>query len=144
MGSTTVRGALGAWWAGVRRRLGGWRSVTRFDPAMLVLLAAVGIVAFAAHTAYREHLRARWSSVYHDRNSHYQVGLNVACELRNGHILRAVLDLDAGSMVWPALHPVFLATVLTVAGPSPVVAVLPSLLGWCGATVLGFLLVRRL
>jgi hypothetical protein len=144
MGSTTVRGAAGGLWVSLRRKLAGWRTTVRTDAALLLLLAAVAVVAFLAHAAYRENLRARWSSVYHDRNSHYQAGLNVACELRNGNVVRAALDLDAGSIVWPPLHPVCLATLLTIAGPSPSVAVIPSLLGWCGATVFAFLLVRRL
>ncbi len=144
MGSTTVRGLAGLRGA-LRRKLAGWHAaICGADAAALLLVLAVGAVAFAAHAAYREHLRARWVSIYHDRNAHYQAGLNVACELRSGHLVRAVLDLDAASMVWPALHPVCLAAMLTVVGPSPAAAVLPSLLGWCGATIFAFLIVRRL
>jgi hypothetical protein len=125
-------------------KLAGWRAtIARVDPVVLLLALAVGAAAFTAHAAFRENLRPRWSSVYHDRNAHYQAGLNVACELRNGHLLQAVLDLDAASMVWPALHPALLGMILTVVGPSPTAAVLPSLLGWCGATVFAFLIVRR-
>lgn len=140
MGSTSVRGRL------VGLRLSAWRSrlVTRVDPVVLGLVLAIGVVAFAAHAAYRENMRLRWSSAYHDRNAHYQAGLNIACELRQGHFVRALLDLDGSSLGWPVLHPFCLATVLTVAGPSPVAAVLPSLLGWCGSALLAFLIARRL
>jgi hypothetical protein len=140
MGSTTVGVRVR-----FRARLGALRAAaTRVDPVVLLLVLVVAVVALAAHSAYRDNLRARWSSPSHDRNAHYQAGMNVACELRNGHLIQAILDLDAGSMAWPAFHPVCLAAVLTVAGPSPEAAVLPSLLGWCGATLFAFLIVRRL
>lgn len=139
MGSTSVRGGF------VGLRLSGWRAtVARVDPMVLGLVVAIGVVAFGAHSAYRENVRLRWSSAYHDRNAHYQAGLNIACELRNGHFLRALLDLDAASLGWPVFHPFCLAAVLTVAGPSPVAAVAPSLFGWCGSALLAFLIARRL
>jgi Dolichyl-phosphate-mannose-protein mannosyltransferase len=145
MGSTTVRAGSVAFHAALRRKLVSCRAiVARVDPVVLLLVLVVGAVAFAAHAAYRENLRPRWSSTYHDRNAHYQAGINVACELRNGHLVQAARDLDAASMVWPALHPAFLAAILTVLGPSPEAAVLPSLFGWCCATVFAFLIVRRL
>ena len=148
MGSTTVhavRPALSGFRALLRRKIAGvGAALFRTDPVVLALLLVIAVVTVAAHTAYRENLRARFANVYHDRNSHYQAGVNVACELRQGHLIRAVLDLDAASMVWPALHPILLAGVLTVTGPSPAAAVLPSLLGWAGATLFAFLIVRRL
>jgi hypothetical protein len=140
MGSTTLGVRVN-----LREKLRALRgAATRVDPVVLFLVLVVGVVAFAAHAAYRNNLRARWTSPSHDRNAHYQAGLNVACELRNGHPIQAILDLDAASMGWPAFHPVCLAAVLTVAGPSPEAAVLPSLIGWCGATLFAFLIVRRL
>jgi hypothetical protein len=140
MGSTTVGVRLS-----FRASLDALRAAAlRADPVLLLLALAISAVALAAHSAYRDTLRARWASPSHDRNAHYQAGLNVACELRNGHLVQAILDLDAGSMAWPAFHPVCLASVLAVAGPSPQAAVLPSLLGWCGATLFAFLIVRRL
>jgi len=144
MGSTSVRGLAGLRQA-LRVRLARWQSLLgRIDPVVLGLVLAVAGVAFGAHAAYRENLRVRWSSFYHDRNAHYQAGLNVACELRNGNIVRALLDLDAASLAWPGFHPLCLAAVLTAAGPDPAAAVLPSLLGWCATTILAFLISRRL
>jgi hypothetical protein len=141
MESTSVRGGI----AGLRMRFSGWRAtIARIDPVVLGLVLAIGVVAFGAHAAYRENLRLRWSSAYHDRNAHYQAGLNIASELRQGHFLRALLDLDASSLGWPVLHPFCLAAVLTVAGPSPLAAVLPSLFGWCASALLAFLIARRL
>lgn len=141
MGSTSVRNRL----AGVRSLLSGWRATLGpVDPAVLGLVLAIGAVAFTTHAAYRENFRVRWASAYHDRNAHYQAGLNIACELRQGHFLRALLDLDASSLGWPVLHPFCLAAVLTVAGPSPLAAVLPSLFGWGGSALLAFLIARRL
>jgi Dolichyl-phosphate-mannose-protein mannosyltransferase len=145
MGSTTVRAGSAAFRAALRRKLASCRAIVAgVDPVVLLLVLAAGAVAFAAHAAYRENLRPRWSSTYHDRNAHYQAGINVACELRCGHLVQAARDLDAASMVWPALHPAFLAAILTVLGPSPEAAVLPGLFGWCGATVFAFLISRRL
>src|SRR5262245_42703234 len=141
MGSTSVRGGI----AGVGMRSSAWRgALGRIDPVVLGLVLAIGVVAFGAHAAYRENMRLRWSSAYHDRNAHYQAGLNVACGLRNGHIIGALLDLDGASLAWPVFHPLCLAAVLTVAGPSPLAAVLPSLFGWCASALLAFLIARRL
>ena len=141
MGSTTVGAARVGLGTLLQGRLGAF---PRVDPVLFGLLVAVIGVAVAAHAAYRENLRVRFASTYHDRNAHYQAGLNVATELRQGHFVRAILDLDAASMAWPVFHPACLAAVLTVAGPKPEAAVLPSLFGWCVATVLAFLIVRRL
>jgi hypothetical protein len=143
MGSTTVRGATTRILAALRSRFAG-RSFPRVDPVILGLVVVIGVVAVAAHAAYCDHFRARFASIYHDRNAHYQAGVNVACELRQGHLLTAIRDLDSGSMAWPVFHPACLAAVLTVAGPKPEAAVLPSLLGWCASTLLAFLIVRRI
>src|SRR4029079_9655011 len=140
MGSTSVRGGLAGLGNSLRPRLAGWRGgAARVDPVVLGLVLAIGVVAFLAHAAYRENMRLRWSSAYHDRNAHYQAGLNVACELRNGHVIRALLDLDGASLAWTRFHLLCLAAVLSVAGPSPLAAVLPSLFGWCGSALLAFL-----
>ncbi|HSQ55807.1 MAG TPA: glycosyltransferase family 39 protein [Gemmata sp.] len=144
MRSTTAPRLSGNLRNALVRRLAKIPELIRNDPVLLALVALIGVVAFAAHAAYRDHLRVRFASMYHDRNAHYQAGLNVACELRNGHLIQAVRDLDAASMVWPVFHPACLAAVLAVGGPNPAAAVLPSLLGWCGATFLAFLIARRL
>jgi hypothetical protein len=129
----------------VRVPAGGWRGLAaRIDPVVVGLVIAVAAVAFVTHAAYRHDLRLRWASLYHDRNAHYQAGLGIAAELRQGHLVRAALDLDAASLGWPVLHPFCLAAVHTVAGLTPEVAVIPSLLGWCAAAVFAFLIARRL
>jgi len=115
--------------------------------ALLIWIGLFGLVAYAAlitHRHYVSHLDLRWSSIYHDRNAHYQAALCVACELRQGHIGRTLLDLDAASVAWPILHPLLLGLILTVVGPIPEVAVLPSLGGWMLAAILAFWLVRQL
>jgi hypothetical protein len=104
----------------------------------------VAYAALITHRHYVSHLDLRWSSIYHDRNAHYQAALCIACELRQGHIGRALLDLDAASVAWPVLHPLLLGLILTVVGPIPEAAVLPSLCGWMLTAVLAFWLVRRL
>jgi hypothetical protein len=144
MGSTTA-GAVAAAPAGVRRRVGELAArLRRPDPVTCAVLLVVAVAAVWLLAAYRDNMRVRWSSIYHDRNAHYLAGLNPAADLRHGHVGRALAALDAASMVWPAFQPVLQTLVLTVAGPNPVAAVAPSLLGWCAATVLAFLIARRL
>jgi hypothetical protein len=144
MRSTTVLGPVG-----IQRTLRPWisdalRLFTRLDLVLLGLVLLTGIVAIQLHAAYQENLRLRWCSFYHDRNAHYQAALNAACELRQGHIIQAIVDLDAATVVWPLLHPLCLAAVLILLGPAPDMAVLPALASWCGTSVYAFLIARRL
>jgi len=142
MGSTTVCGLSGVGriprWCPLRSSV-GW-----LEAVVLGLALTSLVVAYFAHAAYRDRLGIRWSSIYHDRNAHYQAGLCVAAELRNGNFLQAVLDLDAASVAWPGFHPTVLAATLALGGLSPTVAVLPSLFGWAVSVVLAFLIVGRL
>ena len=110
----------------------------------LGLLALLISAATLTHRHYVSDIDRRWSSIYHDRNAHYQAALAIACELRQGHFGRALLDLDAASVAWPLLHPLLLGMMLVVAGPMPEVAVLPSLAGWILTAILAFTLVRTL
>ena len=86
MGSTTVGAARAGLGTLLRGRLG---AIPRVDPVLFGLIVAVIGVAVAAHAAYRENLRVRFASTYHDRNAHYQAGLNVATELRQALLLVA-------------------------------------------------------
>ncbi len=85
----------------------------------------------------------RWNSVSHDRNAHYLSGLRLALDARHGDLPRFFRDLDANGRVWPPLHSLLLAAVLLVGGTDQSLAVLPSLAGWVGTIVFGFLLARR-
>lgn len=115
------------------------------SPYWVAIVVAMVLYAVAlTYGAYLEQLRLRWSSIYHDRNAHYQAAVNVACELRQGRLLRALLDLDAASVGWPVLHPVLLSIVLTLIGPRPEAAVFPSLMGWCLSTLVAVWFVWRL
>jgi hypothetical protein len=125
----------------------GGNATNRSELSWLIGLGVAGVLLSAVIPTYWHywgHLPTRWSSVYHDRNAHYQAALNVACELRQGHILRALLDLDAASVAWPVLHPLLLSALLTVVGPQPEAAVVPALMGWSLATVVAFWFVWRL
>jgi hypothetical protein len=110
----------------------------------LGLLALLISAACLTHHHYVSDIDRRWSSIYHDRNAHYQAALAIACELRQGHFWRALQDLDAASVAWPLLHPLLLGIILTVVGPMPEAAVLPSLGGWILTAILAFTLVRTL
>ncbi len=106
--------------------------------------AAALIAAAWVFHLYSQDYRVRWASGYHDRVAHYQFGLNMAAEFRNGHLPQLLKDFDAGSLCWPPLHGLALAAVFVVLGPSPVVAVLPSVAAWAASAVLAFALARRL
>ena len=149
--SLSVRHPFLKFWHGIRSRLSSLLVEGRHSKGtlstLLIWIGLFALVAYAAlitHHHYVSHLDLRWSSIYHDRNAHYQAALCIACELRQGHIGRALLDLDAASVAWPVLHPLLLGLILTVVGPIPEAAVLPSLCGWVLTAVLAFWLVRRL
>ncbi|MCS7270899.1 MAG: hypothetical protein NZ703_07425, partial [Gemmataceae bacterium] len=116
-------------------------------PLLLYGSVLACLMLWAGLMTYRQYLQQlplRWSSIYHDRNAHYQAALGIACELRQGHLLQALRDLDAASVAWPLLHPLLLGLVLAVTGPLPEAAVLPGVLGWLTAGALAFWLVQRL
>ncbi len=127
---------------GVGRQAGPHRILSS-PLGWLTVLAGVTLAVGLGYWEYLGHWHNRWVSLYHDRNAHYQAGLSVACELRQGHMLRALLDLDAASLGWPVLHPLLLAAVLTVGGLEPRLAVLPSLAGWWLAAAGSFWLAGR-
>jgi hypothetical protein len=110
-------------------------------PVLVFVVATVAGVSL--YDGYAEIAPLRWNSISHDRNAHYLAGLRQATDLRNGDLLRFIRDLDANGRVWPPLHSVLLGEVLLVGGIDQRLAVLPSLTGWVGAIVFGFLLARR-
>lgn len=109
-------------------------------PAGGVLAAVVAAgLAYAQFLASPEHL---WWSLLHDRNVHYLLGLNVALDIRNLDLVRLAVDLE-DAKVWPPLHGILVGLVLAVFGPDQRLAILPSLVGWIGTALFGFLAARR-
>lgn len=86
--------------------------------------------------------RHLWTNATHDRNAHYLYALKLATDVREGKVLRLLADLNEGR-IWPPLHGMLAATALLVGGLDYRLAVLPSLAGWAGTVLFGFLLARR-
>jgi len=108
---------------------------------VLVLLA--GVVLAGVH--YRQFLaveRSLWVGTGHDRNAHYRNGVKLALDLRQARPLEFLLDVDR-NRTWPPLHPLLLGLLLFVGGVDSRLGVVPSLAGWVGTAVFGFLAARR-
>jgi hypothetical protein len=111
----------------------------------VVLLAVLGAAIVLAGVIYQQFLgvhRSLWTDGIHDRNAHYLYTLRLATDVRQGRLLRLLVDLDS-ARVWPPLHGVLSAAVLVVGGLDYRLAVLPSLVAWVGTVVFGFLVARR-
>jgi hypothetical protein len=108
----------------------------------LVLFGTL-ILAAVSYIQFLEIAHLRWGSVTHDRNAHYLFGLSLANDLHRLDWKQLVSDLD-GARTWPPLHGILEGLVLLVGGPHFELAVLPSLAGWVGTILLGFLVARRL
>jgi hypothetical protein len=112
----------------------------------LVLLGVLVLAVAVAAAAYLQFLpvaRQFWTGTGHDRHAHYYIGLRLAADVREGDLLGALKDVLSGSGVWGPLHGVLLAGVLLIGGFDYHFAVLPSLAGFVGTAVFGFLAARR-
>jgi hypothetical protein len=109
---------------------------------LTAVVAATVVLAAVAYIEYLDFTRLRWGSLVHDRNAHYLLGLNLACDVQCGDGRRLLADLD-GARTWPPLHGVLVAAVLVGGGLNHQLAVLPSLAAWVGTVVFGFLVARR-
>lgn len=116
----------------------------RLEYAMpwLIGLAAC-VLAVVLWAEFWQESRSLWHSIDHDRNAHYEFGVNLAMDVRHGNIVGLLHHLD-GARVWGPLHGILLGLVQTVVGPDYRFGILPSLLGWIATAVLGFLLAKRL
>ena len=120
----------------------------RSDPILIQipLLVVIGVAFTACAQRYELHRReyaANWVGLGHDRNAHYRYGLQLAADATNGDVHRFLIDFDAGSWVWPPLNGILVAAVALLAGPNPVTAALPALLGWFLSMVFAFALASR-
>jgi hypothetical protein len=113
---------------------------------MLALVVVLAIsMAFAAHlfSLSWPDPRWHWTVLDHDRNGHYEYGLNMGLALRQGNLPQFFAHLEKGK-VWPPVHGLLVAAVVVAAGPDHRFAVLPSLAGWIMTVVFGCLAARRL
>ena len=106
-----------------------------------VVLTAV-VVAGWTYRSFLDRSRSLWWGIGHDRHAHYLFGLNLALDVRQGNVFHLLRVLDGGR-TYPPLNGFLEAVVLLAGGRDYRLAVLPSLAGWVGAAVLGFLLARR-
>ena len=109
--------------------------------AACVIMAALTVAA-SLLAAYWADPAALWRDPYHDRNTHYLNGLNLALDLVALDPAGFLADATADP-IWPPFHAVALAAVLAVGGLDHRLAILPSLAGWCATIVLTWLIARR-
>ena len=114
-----------------------------FRVGLAAVIVAAGVAACTLFQHHRETYRQLWVSCGHDRNAHYRYGSELAADLRAGQFVQFASDFEKGSIVWPPLHGVLLATVILVGGRDPTLAVVPSLVGWAVGAVFAYLLANR-
>jgi hypothetical protein len=112
-------------------------------PAAAVLLFLIVPLAAWLYGDFVGSAHLLWRDLDHDRNGHFQFGLNMALDLARGDVAAFVSDLNRAT-VWPPLHGLVLALVLLVGGIDMRLAVLPSLAGWVVTVVATALVARRL
>jgi hypothetical protein len=104
--------------------------------ALAVTIATVDYVRFlGVH-------RQLWYNGTHDRSSHYLFALRLTTDVRQGHFLDFLREIDS-ARVWPPLHGLIVSGVLLVGGLDYRLAVLPNLAGWVLMVLFGFLCARR-
>ena len=84
-----------------------------------------------------------WRGVHHDRNGHFNFGLDLALALKALDPLAFLQQIER-SRVWPPVHGLALASVMMLGGIDMRLAILPSLIGWICTIVLAFLTAQRL
>jgi hypothetical protein len=108
--------------------------------AMLALAAGCAATMFVHADANPDLL---WQGYYHDRSGHYAFGQDLALAIRTGDPLWFFSELEKAK-VWPPLHGLALAAVLTAGGIDHRLGIVPSLIGWALAVALAGLIARRM
>ncbi len=109
---------------------------------VIVLAVAVGI-AGAMWAAYAHAPDLLWRGFYHDRNSHYSFGLDLALAARNLDPAWFFGELEKAK-VWPPFHGLVLSIVLLIGGIDYRLAIVPSLIGWVMTLAFVWLVARRM
>ncbi|MFT4276671.1 MAG: glycosyltransferase family 39 protein [Rhodopseudomonas sp.] len=109
---------------------------------LIVLAAAIGI-AGAMYASYDHAPDLLWRGFYHDRNSHYSFGLDLALATRGLEPGWFFSELEKAK-VWPPFHGLVLAGVLLLGGIDHRLGVVPSLIGWVMTVAFVWLIARRL
>ncbi|MBB1092283.1 glycosyltransferase family 39 protein [Rhodopseudomonas palustris] len=109
---------------------------------VIVLSAAIAIAAWM----FAEYARAPdllWRVFYHDRNSHYSFGLDLALAMRHLDPAWFFSELEKAK-VWPPFHGLVLSVVLLIGGIDYRLGIVPSLIGWVATIAFVWLIARRL
>ncbi|WP_420132564.1 glycosyltransferase family 39 protein [Rhodopseudomonas sp.] len=121
------------------RKAGQWFDTLAF---LIVVAVAVGIAGMMLAAYYRAP-DLLWRAFYHDRNSHYSFGLDLALAIRNLDPAWFFSELEKAK-VWPPFHGLVLSAVLLIGGPDHRLAIVPSLIGWVVTIAFVWLIARRL
>lgn len=121
------------------RRTGLLIDRVAFATAMAIVVA-IAVAAFAAYYTAPDLL---WRGFYHDRNSHYSFGLDLALAARGLDPVWFFGELEKAK-VWPPFHGLVLSAVLLIGGIDHRLAIVPSLLGWVATIAFAWLIARRL
>ena len=124
-----------------RRTARGGMNRERMAP-WVVAIVACGLAIFLA-AQFSELSRHLWQKLEQDRSTHYELGLNLALDIRHGDLAALRHHLD-GARVWGPLHGILVAVVELALGPDYRLGIMPSLLAWAASAVLAYLVTRRL
>ncbi|WP_322513805.1 glycosyltransferase family 39 protein [Rhodopseudomonas palustris] len=111
--------------------------------AFLIVLAAAIAIAGVMFADYYRSPDLLWRYYYHDRNSHYSFGLDLALAMRDLDPVWFFTELEKAK-VWPPLHGLVLSAVLLVGGIDYRLGIVPSLIGWVATIAFTWLIARRL
>lgn len=113
------------------------------DATFLLLVSLLAIATGAwVLVDYWPAASSIWWSSQHDRNAHYLQGLTLAMSVRGLDWYSFLAALER-MQVWGIAHPFMLGAIQSIAGPDHRLAIVPSLLLWCGTIPLSFALARR-
>jgi hypothetical protein len=83
--------------------------------------------------------RGIWWGLQHDRNAHFLQGLKLGMGVRQLDWVSVGAELER-MQVWGIVHAFLLGLIQLLAGPDHRLAVVPSLIMWCGSIAIGFML----
>jgi hypothetical protein len=114
------------------------------DHVLVAIFAAIAAtLAALLFVDYYANPDLLWRDFYHDRNSHFSLGVDLAIAVRTFDPIWFFSELEK-SVVWPPFHGLVLSAVLLVAGIDHRFAIVPSLAGWVMTIVFVGLITRGL
>jgi hypothetical protein len=108
-----------------------------------VVVAIATIFAGAMFIDYAAEPARLWRDVHHDRNGHFNFGLDLVLALQAFDLVEFFKQI-AHARIWPPVHGLVLAFTMLLGGIDLRLAIVPSLIGWVGTMALTFLIALRL